>query len=326
MGFSVHRENASSAISLLSGLSSLSGSSSTDTDIIYTYIYSQQLVSEIDAQLDLRSIWAKPTEDFFFAFDPDGKIEDLLDYWHDMVNVYYDSSTRLIEVRVRAFTPEEAQKITSVIYDKATEMINRLNDIAAEDTRSYARRDLDAAFELVVSTRQAMTAFRNKHQIVDPLADLSSQSSIIAQLQQELATTMIELDTLRDSMPGEDPRVGPLENRIRVIEARIQAEREKVGNTTIGSDAYANIVAEYERLVVDREFSETAYAAARAAFEAARAENRRQTRYLAAHVLPTLAESARHPKRWTDLSVVLVFLSMIWGIGALIFYSFRDRR
>ena len=54
LGFSVHREGTTPGLSLLSGLSSLSGSSSADTDIIYTYLSGQQLVAAIDKELDLR--------------------------------------------------------------------------------------------------------------------------------------------------------------------------------------------------------------------------------------------------------------------------------
>lgn len=329
LGFSVHKESGGSALSLLTGLSSLSGSSSADTDIIYTYINSQQLVTEIDAELDLRTIWSKPADDFVYGFDANGPIEDLVDYWRDMVNVYYDSSTRLIEVRVLAFDPEDAQRISQIIYEKSSAMINRLNDIAVEDTVRYAREELEKTHESVIAARQAMTVFRNRNQIVDPAADVTAQMSIVASLQQELASAMIDLDVLKDASVSDDPRLAPIERRIRVIEERIKAEKAKLGlgvETTSEGEAYADVVAEYERLAADREFAETSYLAARAAYDAAQAETSRQTRYLAAHILPTLAESARYPDRPMTLGVIAVFLVMLWSIAALIFYSLRDRR
>ena len=56
LGFSVRREETGSAIELLGGITALSGSSSTDTDILYKFLQSQDLVRRIDAELDLRSI------------------------------------------------------------------------------------------------------------------------------------------------------------------------------------------------------------------------------------------------------------------------------
>ena len=63
-----------------------------------------------------------------------------------------------------------------------------------------------------------------------------------------------------------------------------------------------------------------------AAYDAAMAEARRQTRYLAAHMQPTLAESARYPQRGVWLGVILGFIFLGWTIVVMIFYALKDRR
>lgn len=325
LGFSVHREDTSSGLGILSGLSSLSGSSSADTDIIFNYINSQQLVAEIDEEIGLRELWSRPQNDPVFTFDPEEPVEDLVEYWRDMVNVYYDSTTRLIEVRVLAFSPEDAQRIAEAIFAKSTVMINKLNDIAANDNLKYATEELDRSREEVIRTRRDMTVFRNKYQLVDPESEIVAKSSILASLQQQLAETLIELDLLRQGASATDPRIPPLESRIKVIEDRINAEKEKIGSDE-GGEVFADVIAEYERLAAERQFAENAYQAARAAYETALAENRRQSRYLAAHITPTLAESSQYPQRVSKLAVLASFLFMIWAVLALTVYSLRDRR
>ena len=57
------------------------------------------------------------------------------------------------------------------------------------------------------------------------------------------------------------------------------------------------MVGDYEALQVDLEFASTAYTQALAGLAAARAEARRQSRYLAPHVAPTLAEESLYPRR-----------------------------
>lgn len=332
LGFSVHQEDGGgSALELLSGisgLSSVSGSSSPDTDVIYTYIYSQELVAEIDAELDLRSIWSTPANDFFFRFDETGTIEDLVDYWADMVKVHYDSTTRLIEVRVLAFDPRDAQRISEAIFTRSTEMINRMNDMAVEDAVSHARSELEKTHQAVIEARQEMTVYRNRYQIVDPEADLTAQMTVVGSLQEQLAAAEIELQLLKETSVASDQRLIPIQRRIRVIEERIKVEKAKLGLglDTGGGEAAAAVIAEYERLAADREFTETSYLAARATYDAALAEVSRRTRYLAAHVKPTLAESSRYPERGLLLGVLGVLLVMIWSILVLIFYSARDRR
>ena len=112
VGFTVRQEEAASATDLLGGLSNLSNSSSSDTDILYELIQSQKLVSEIDEELDLRTIWSRPEWDPVFAIDPEASIETLVDYWENMVKISY--SAGLIEVEVRAFRPEDATAIATL--------------------------------------------------------------------------------------------------------------------------------------------------------------------------------------------------------------------
>ena len=172
VGFSVRTEEMSSAVELLGGITELSGSSSSDTDILYEFLQSQKLVADLDQQLDLRTIWSKPDNDPVFSYHAPGSIEDLVDYWQRMVQVSYDAGTGLIEVRVLAFEAEDATRIAEALFAESTEMINSLSDIAREDAIRHAREELDATVERLTAARQAVTEFRNRHQIVDPESDL----------------------------------------------------------------------------------------------------------------------------------------------------------
>jgi len=151
---------------------------------------------------------------------------------------------------------------------------------------------------------------------------------VLNNLQAQLADTLVELDLLREVARPNDPRIAQAERRIEVIEKRIVEERRKFGEGGQGPGGgdYATLVAEFERLSVDREFAEQSYRGALAAYDAALAEAQRQSRYLAAHIQPTRAERSDFPRRWTLLGLTGFFLLMTWAIGVLIYYSVRDRR
>lgn len=328
LGFSVRKENSSSAIELLGGFSNLTGSSSADTDILYDYMHSQKLVSEIDAELDLRAKWSKPVGDPVFAFAAPGSVETLLTYWRRQVQVTYDNATRLIEIRVLAFDPADAQAIATALFDKSTAMINRLNDTARADALEFASNERDKAETRLKAARAAMTDFRNRTQTIDPESDLQAQSGLLANLQSQLAEALIDSDILAASTQNANQRGAQAATRIKVIEDRIAAEKAKLGLGQTGgtSQVFATMVGDYERLSVDREFAETAYRAAQLSYEAALADARRQTLYLAAHITPTLAETAEFPRRPMLLGTVVMFLLLAWSIAAMVYYSVRDRR
>lgn len=330
VAFSVRNEQASSALEILGGITQLSGSSSSDTDILYEFIQSQELVAKIDTDLDLRTLWSKPghSADPLFTYQPPGTIEDLLDYWGRMVQISYDAASGLIELRVLAFDPNDARNIAERIYAECTAMINQLSDIAREDAISYARLDLDSAVEQLKVARAAITAFRNTNQIVDPTLDIRDQMGLLNTLQQQLGAAMVELDILRETTRADDPRITQTERKIRVIENRIEEERRKVGIGTgaEGGEVFADLVGDYERLIVDLQFAEQSYTAAQATYNGALAEAKRQSRYLAAHIRPTLAEKSQFPQRPTILALVALFAFLLWAVLVLVAYSLKDRR
>lgn len=329
VGFSVRTEEQSSAIELLGGITELSGSSSSDTDILFAYLSSQELVTRVDQKVDLRGIWSRVSteQDPIFAFDPGGTIEDLLAHWDRKISIIYDSSTGLIDLEILAFEPQDALRVAEAILAECTAMINGLSRIAQEDSIRFTREELTGSVERLKTARRALTQFRNRTQIVDPSIDTQNQMGLLVTLQQQLAEALIDHDLLQDTTRENDPRITQAKRRIEVIEARITSERGNLGLGAEGEsgDAFANLVGEYEGLIVDREFAEAAYVAALAAHDSALAEVRKQSRYLAAHVKPTLAQKAQFPKRALLLALVAAFSFFAWSILCLVYYSLRDR-
>ena len=329
VGFSVRKEEVGSAVELLGGITELSGSSSSDTDILYEFLQSQELVAELDADLDLRAIWSKadPARDPVFAYHPPGTIEDLVDHWARKVRIYYDSGTGLLDLRVLAFDPEDAHAIAARIYDRSSQMINQLSAVAREDAIGYARDELEQAEDRLREARVAIQAFRNRTQIIDPTMRTETKSGLIAALESQLAEAQIELQLLRSTSRPNDPRITQTQLKIDVIKQQIQAERSELGlEGDAAGSSVADLVGEYEALAVDLEFAQQAYTAARATFDAARNEARRQSRYLAAHVNPTRAERAQYPDRITILGLTALFLVLLWSVAILVAYALRDRR
>ena len=328
VGFSVRSEEISTPADLLGGLSSFSGSSSTDTDILYEFIQGQELVRRVNARIDLTEVYTRPAFDPVFVFHPTGDIEDLVDYWQRVVRVHYDQGTSLIEVHVRAFTPDEAQKIAELVVEESTDLINQLSATAREDATRYARADLEAALERLKTARQAMTQFRSETRIIDPTADLQGQMGLLNSLETQLAEAQIDLNLLRETARESDPRIRQAERRIAVIEGLIEEERDQFSDAKRNEDGddFTTLVGEFERLTVDVEYAEASYLSAQAALDAAIAEAGRKSRYLATYNPPSLPQSSRYPDRLTMTGIGAFFLILLWSTGVLIYYSLRDRR
>ena len=331
-GFTVRSQESGGATELLGGLAQFaSGSTASDSDILYEFIQSQEMVEAVEADVGLIAHYSAPwPEDWAFALWPEASMEDLTWYWQRIVGISYDAGTGLIEVTATAFDAATAQAITRAILSESQDRINALNTQAREDAMRYARADLEEAIGQLKEAREALTRFRTRTQIVDPEADIQSRMGVMSNLQQQLAEALIEYDLLRGTTNAGDPRLAKAQQRIEVIRERIRIERQTFtsDNTDTGGlgEDYPSLIAEYESLTVDREYAEQAYRAALTALEVARDDATRQSRYLATYIKPTLAQDSEYPKRYVLAPLAALFLLLIWSIVALIYYSIRDRR
>ncbi|MBS8225373.1 sugar transporter [Vannielia litorea] len=329
LGFSVRKEDTGSAVEILGGITDLTGGGATnDTDILFEYIQSPNMVRAVMKEVDLVAAYSRPGDPVFSLGD-DTRIEALSDYWARMVQVYFDRSSHLIEIRVKAFTPEEAYAIANAIRKESDRTINALSAVARDDATRYAREELDRALERLKQARAALTEFRTRNQIVDPEADIQGRMGLLNTLQGELANALIELDLLRQNSRDDDPRIVQAERRVDVIRQRIREERARFSEDSDANEereAYSQLIGQYEALAVDQKFAEEAYVASLAAYDVALADAQRQSRYLATYIEPSMAETPLFPRRWIILLTLFGALATSWTVLTMIYYSLRDRR
>ncbi|MGR3699475.1 MAG: sugar transporter [Roseovarius sp.] len=327
VGFSVRTEEIGSAIELLGGITELSGSSSSDTDILYEFIQSPQIVRAVNDQLDMAEIYQRPG-DPVFTLGEDTRIEALLSYWQRMVKIFYDRSSGLVEIRVLAFDPQDAKAVAEVVFTESSNMINELSAIARADAMRYAEEELARAEERLKVSNRSLTSFRNRTQIVDPAADVQGQMGLLNSLSAQMAEAQIELELLLDTANESDPRVNQANRKIAAIQKLIDDERSTFGGSSrvSGVQQYSELLEEYQALELERQFAEKSYLSALAARDVAFAEAQRQSRYLATHISPTLAETAEYPRRELLLLMIAGFSLLSWSILVMVYYSLRDRR
>ena len=330
-GFTVRSQKNTGASELLGGLANIAGSSTaSDSDILYEFIQSQEMVEAVEQAVPLRTHYSQYWPlDWAFSLWPNASREELLWYWHRVVGISFDRSSGLIEVQAVAFDPETARSITRAIVEESQIRINALNERSREDAIRYARKALDEALERLKLAREELASFRTRTRIVDPAADIESRMGVMNNLQQQLAEALIEYDLLSGRVAEGDPRLTKAQQYIDVIRQRIDIERQTFTSAStdtgaVGED-YPSLISEYERLTVDLQYAEQTYRAALTSLETARAEASRQSLYLATYIKPTLAQDSKYPNRFMLSALSGLFLLLTWTILALIYYSIRDR-
>lgn len=322
--FTLRTEEPPNPLAALETLGQVPTAQSADSDILYDFIHSQQMVAGIDDRLDLNSLYSRPPRDPVFAYTPDQPIEELTEYWSRMVHVDYDRSAGLIRVEAFAFTAEDAQEIARAIVAESDALVDRLSHIAQADTTRFAQDTLHQSEQRLKELRLQLTKLRSTQQIINPSLDLEIRMGVVTALQQQLAEVLVQQDMLRQTTRDGDPRLDRFARQIDALKARISQERSEFSD--LGEDGgFVDLVGQFESLQVDLEFAQQAYVAAATGLDTAMAEARKRSRYLATHVSPTLAQSPLFPRRALILSLITGACVMVWLMAVLIFYAIRDR-
>jgi capsular polysaccharide transport system permease protein len=325
-----HRAESPAALSTLSflGLGSSGTGSTPDMLVVNDYMASLQMIKDLAPRVELRSMYATPTADWLARLKPpygENTIsdEDLRNYWLKMATVHFDQTTGLSTFEVRAFTAEDAKTIADAVFKLSEELVNRLSERAQEDALLLARREVEAYRQRALASLDAMLAFQEQAQQVDPQGFASARTEIQAGIEQELTQLQAQLDVLRKKLPEDAPGITQVKDRLGVIERQLIAERARSTVSSTG-DSAAKILNEFAKLKLESEFATQAYMSSLASLESARLQAIRQNLYLETFVRPHLPQISEYPRALLNTLLVFVVSFLAWAIGGLLISAARE--
>lgn len=317
------------------GLTSIMGMTAEtgDSYIVADYIHSQQILQDLKEQagLDVRELYAHDYIDFVYQSDPSTPLDEFIDYWRDMVNVSFNSTTGNVMLQVYAFTAEDAKKLTDAILLVSERLVNRLSEESRNQYIEVVNTQVKRAEDRLSDVREQISLLRQTEQAVDPAALATMESSIIGSIEEQLASVRTRYKALMNTVSREAPSAKVLERQIVALEAQLAEQKARVGTGTVKKTGrnptdsnVGAVIDKFAELSVEQEFAVKAYTTSLAGFETALVEAQKQERFFATYVSPRVPEIALYPKR--VLSTLLGFLAFFaaWLIGFFAYKSVKD--
>ncbi|NTJ62633.1 capsule biosynthesis protein [Agrobacterium rhizogenes] len=297
--------------------------SQDDTFSVQEYIRSRQALKELATKLPVRAIFGSPQADWLTRFPrlwENNSEEELYNYYSDRVSVIHNDTTGITVLRTTAFHAQDAADLNTTLLALGGDLLERLNNRARGDAVRFADNEVQEAQQRVIDAQRNITDFRNKELMIDPNASSMSMIDLISNLTAELASTRARLAETRKTAPDSNS-IPFLTSQIAALEQQIENERTKM----VGSDkSVAPRIADYESLVLMREFANKALVAALDALEAARADARRQQLYLEVVVPPQMPDEAEMPYALKNIAIVFLSLSLAYLLGWLMLTAIKD--
>ena len=308
----------------LSGILTGVGSSivSQDIAIVGEYLKSRDMLDLLQVELNLRSHFADPGIDWWSRLAQECSIECFLEYYRDKIEILVDSTTGIVTLKTKAFSPEMAKAMADLILVSSESLVNTLSVQIARDSLAFAENEIENAERRFKEASSQLTRYRNATNILDPAEKTGAVMGIIAGLEASLAESRTGLNELLSYMRPGSAEIVAVQSRIRALEAQIAQENQRLtGEDRVELSA---ILEGYERYSLEKQIAHELYTSTLASLEAVRNEASRKQLYLVTFVRPTLADESTEPDAvWNTLTVFSLLLVSYVSAG-LLFTTIRD--
>jgi capsular polysaccharide transport system permease protein len=298
--------------------------SQEDVFSVQSFLSSRDAARALSERLPLRQYYGGSEVDMIsrypsFIYGP--SLEELHKYLGWMIMTIYSSNTGITTLRVQAFRPEHAKAVADALLDLGEQMINRMNARIQDDAVRVSLDEVKRNEERLIAAQIAITSFRNSELMIDPAGSSVVVTELIGRLSAELAQVQTQLRETSSAAP-DAPHIIGLRRRVEALEAQIGEERRKITSETGG---LARKLADYERLVLEREFAKQTLAVSVRALEIAHTEARRQQLYLERVVEPNAPDYAVAPERLRMIATVLAGNLVVLLVGWLVLSGVKER-
>lgn len=316
-----------------------------DTAMVEAYVASAQILRDLSADLDLRSMYdskeidpisrLRSHPDFFSRLSGRKSHrttphiisnEELLKYWNKKVQVAPGKDTPgTSTLTVLAFTPEDAKTIADHVITLSEKLVNKVSERAQQDAVMYAQKEVESAHDRAIKAFDDLSAFQARAKQVDPTGFAKARSDIQGKMEADLSSLQSQMEALRKRLPEEAPGIQQLRFQAAALQEQLMLEKTRSTTTDHGQSA-TEVLNEFAKRQMETDFASKDYLSALTALESARIQANQQSRYLEAFDKPSLPDKPTLPARWYDIISVLAVSLLCWGVWSLFIAGVKEHQ
>ncbi|MGO4448422.1 Wzz/FepE/Etk N-terminal domain-containing protein [Phyllobacterium sp. TAF24] len=297
--------------------------SQDDTFSAQEYIRSRDALLRMSDDLPIRGYFDRPEADIFARFPAPwqtGLFEELYRYYSQRVQVIHNDTTGITVLKTSAFRAEDAYAMNVKLLELGSDRLSKMNERARGDAIRFATAEVANAEQRMIDAQKAITLFRNKELMIDPGQNSISLVELMSRLSAELAASRANLAETKETAP-DSSSIPFITSRISALEEQLKLEQGKIAGT---DGSIAPRIADYEALILQREFSNKALLSALDSLKTARADARRQQLYLEVVVPANRPDKAELPTELKNITIVLLVTSIGYLLAWLLLTAIRD--
>ena len=292
--------------------------------VVTQFVSSREMAEMLNKQIGLRAKFSGSNLDFWSKLDQKAPAETFATYWQNMVDPYFDLTSGAIDIKVRAFAPQDSLDIANAVIQSAMQRISETRDQARKDELRGAQSDLAVAERRVTLARKELRDIRDREHIYDPTQRVTAVQTTADKLRDDIAGMQTVARSLSTTMAKDSPTMLVLLNRIEASKEQLKQVESEITNNDINKNVLTGVVNRFNEVNAAESFAEAAYQTASQALLVATTTADREQIFLVNYVKPSIPELSIYPEKVKSIATVFAFALVAWILATLLIESIRD--
>jgi capsular polysaccharide transport system permease protein len=299
----------------------LSSTSIEQLLVLSEYIKSYDILKKIQNQINIKSLYSNLDADNLSRLENDISNKEFLDYYRKMIEVKIDRESAIIDLRAKAFDPQDAFLIASTIRILSEDFLNAMLERVKMNSLIDAEEFVSKAENKVKTNQIKLSNFMIENTTLSPTQEIEAKIELIRAFETKKAEFLLERNEKKSLFSGSSITMKSLKDKIKNID-------EIIADTKNGVLKYqgeeGDSIREFEMIRLDTEFATEEYKLAILNLGQTIKDNSEKNKYIVEIVKAGAPDIAVEPERLTKVLTVL-FISFIAScVFCISFAGIRD--
>lgn len=295
-----------------------------DSMIVETYLKSLDVYLAVDRKFHLTDHYKSSALDFISRLSSDATEEEVLEFYNTHLLINYDEVSGILTIAFSHVEGQKAQEILAFLVEQVEGQINELNRRKARKQLEFIETEFEKAKQKMDASSQKLEEYQNRHLLLDPNAEATTSSGIIAQLEATLMQKKIEYATMSTYLKEDTYELKALQKEIEEISGSITKERKALTGT---SDERLNkVLFGYEKLKLQLEFDIEVYKNTLIQLETKKLAVLQEAKTLSILSQPNLPDGYSYPDKPKTFITLLFITFLLYGIVSMLGAIIRDHK
>jgi len=294
-----------------------------DTQVILNFMQSRAMVESLNKNVDFETLYEAASIDPLSRLKPHQAIERVVKYWKKHIKISVQMPSGIVVFNVRAFSPDDAVKVTSAALEASEQLVNEMNDKMREDAVALAESERERAQASLVTARANLERARNEEGMLSATETSTAMDKLVSGVQADMIKMQQEYDAQRRYVRADAPQLKNLQTKIEASQKEIDSLKAQITRSPTSGDnkpVLSGAMSRLDNANLENQIAEKIYGASLAGLEQAHLASEAKIMYINTFVKPVAPQQSEYPKRALDMLIFVLGAGVAWlaVVGGLI--------